>query len=102
MVLVSVLAAVCAAVNMVEKKPPEPPGDPWVPGVRVPDTLLSSIVGVRGADTALESLLGGRPPMSDLTRRCGVMFPEGEVVVLDTVPAEACFMTGDLVGELPR
>lgn len=98
MVLVSVLAAFCAAVNTDEKKPPEPPGDPCVPGVRVPGTLLSSMVGVNGAETALESLLGGRPPVSDLTRRWDIILPEGDVMVLEFVPAEACFRTGEFIG----
>ncbi len=57
MVLLRVFAAFCAADITEEKKPPGPPGEPPVPGVRKPGTFDSSMVGVKGAEIAWDNLL---------------------------------------------
>jgi hypothetical protein len=45
-------------------------------------------VGVRGADVLLESLLGPNVVDADLTRRCDIIFPEGDVMTLGFEAAE--------------
>ena len=39
-------------------------------------------VGVSGADVIFDNLLGPRVADPDLTRRCDIMFPEGDVTTL--------------------
>ena len=70
MLVVREFAAFCAAENTVLKKPV------LLDGV----TDLFSGVGVRGADVMLESLLGPKAVDVDLTRRCDIIFPEGDVM----------------------
>jgi hypothetical protein len=72
MLVVREFAAFCAAENTVLKKPV------GLDGV----TDLFSGVGVRGADVMLESLLGPKAVDVDLTRRCDIIFPEGDVMTL--------------------
>lgn len=74
MLLLSVLAAFCAAEKTEEKNPP-------VPGVVEP----FSGVGVKGADVMFDNLLGPRVPDPDFNLRCEIMFPEGEVTTLEFV-----------------
>ena len=101
MELVSVVAAFCAATKTDEKKPLELFTD-WLPdGVRDPVFLPSSIVGVSGVDIIFDNLLGGcvAGPESDLTRRCEIMFPEGDVIVTPFPPfvaAGTAFFGGEL------
>ena len=69
-------AAFCAAENTLEKKLD------WFCGFGVvPPFSESSGVGVRGADTILLSLLGPKFADPDLTRRCDIMFPLGDVTI---------------------
>ena len=49
---------------------------------------LFSGVGVRGADVMLESLLGPKAVDVDFTRRCDIIFPEGDVMTLGFEAAE--------------
>ena len=71
MLLLNVFAAFCAAENTDEKNPPCWPE----PGVVEP----FSRVGVNGTDVIFESLLGPSVADPDLTLRCDIMFPEGDV-----------------------
>jgi hypothetical protein len=68
--LLKVFAAFCAAEKTDEKKPPC-----WLE----PGLVEFSGVGVRGAEVMFESLLGPRVPEFVLTRRCDIIFPEGDV-----------------------
>lgn len=73
MLVVREFAAFCAAEKTLLKKPV------WLDGV----IDLFSGVGVReGADVILESLLGPSDVDVDLTRRCDIIFPEGDVMTL--------------------
>lgn len=81
------MAAFCAAAKTDEKKPPA--ASPLEElGERVPRLLASSIIGVSGADMTLDSLLGDCVAESDLTRRCEIMLPDGDVMVLGFFPAD--------------
>jgi hypothetical protein len=66
-------AAFCAAEKTLLKKPV---------GLGFGVIDLFSGVGVRGADVMLASLLGPNVVDVDLTRRCDIMFPEGDVMTL--------------------
>lgn len=85
-VLLKVLAAFCAAENMLEKNP--------APGV---GGAAFSGVGVRGADMILESLLG---PMlvaePDLALLCEIMLPDAETTTLGLLRGECLLFRGDL------
>jgi hypothetical protein len=87
MLLLSVLAAFCAAESTDEKKPP----GGLVPGL---DAGFSR-VGVKGTDVMLDSLLGPRVLVPDLTRRWDSIFPEG-----DTTTSELA--AGGSGSETPR
>lgn len=77
--LVKVFVAVWAADHIPEKNP--------VGGV------LLSCVGVNGALVMFESLLGTKVPDPDLSRRCDIMFPEGDVTMF-----EYAAIAGDIFG----
>ena len=70
--VLSVLAAFCAAENTEEKKPLGDWGGTAVP----PGVLASSMVGVKGARIELDSLLGGF--VAERARLCEIILPEGE------------------------
>jgi hypothetical protein len=73
--VVKEVAAFCAAEKTDEKNPLEDGGAYAVP----PGVLISSSVGV-SAEVELESLLGGF--VAERTRRCDIMFPEGDTIML--------------------
>jgi hypothetical protein len=76
MLVDNVFAAFCAAESTDEKNPPEPGLDAAFSGV-----------GVNGAEVILDNLLGPNALVPDLTRRCDIMFPEGEVTTFELVTA---------------
>lgn len=89
------MAAFCAAAKTDEKNPPVTDMLAAL-GERKPGVFDSSIMGVSGADMTLESLLGAWVAESDLTRRCDIMFPEADVIMLEFVPAvKAPFVPND-------
>ena len=75
--LLNVFAAFCAAEKTVEKNPPC-----WL-------GLGFSGVGVNGADVIFDNLLGPRVTDPDLTLRCDIMLPDGDVTTLGFETADS-------------
>ena len=98
MVVLKVFAAFWAAEKTDEKKPLGDWGGYAVP----PGVFASSMCGVSGAVMEFESLLGGF--VAERTRRCDIMFPEGDTTTFGFDWDVPCFapdlkLNVDPVGE---